>query len=258
MAHKILVMSPLHNLGTSVVSTFLAQGLTFHNKTCMLLFNEPESLLPNYLGIDTTEDPTRSVMQIVRLIDNGSIADKDILDYCYTISKNAHLLNLADRSLSEKDRTQVVQHVYTRVPTNIAICDNSADIDDKSSKMLIDESDMIFIVIEPSIKAAQRLKLWLQHPNLVNHRNVYVIINKYNEVVSSMRDYAKYLGMPANRVCKIHYNPWVPKCCFNGGLSTILPLSRELDARVANLKNDIDELGQCVEGDIIMQTRKGF
>lgn len=251
-------MSPLHNMGSSVVSAFIAQGLTFSNKTSTLLFNEPESLLPNYLGIDNTEDPTRSIMQIVKLIDNGSIADKDILDYCYTISKNANLLNLADKSLSPKDRLQVVQHVYNRVPTNVVICDNSADIDDKASKTLIDESDMVFIVIEPSIKSAQRLKLWLQHPNFANQHNVYVIVNQYNEVINSLRDFAKYLGLPANRVCKIHYNPWIPKCCFNGGLGTILPLSREYDARVANLKNDIDEICQCVESNILLTTRKVF
>lgn len=258
MAHRILVMSPLHNMGTTVASTFLAQGLTFSNKTTTLLFNEPESLLPSYVGIESVEDPTRSIMQIVRLIDNGSIADRDILDYCYTISKNANLLNLADKSLSAKDRLQVVQHVYTRVPTNVVICDNSADIDDRTSKILIDESDMVFIVVDTSIKSAQRLKFWLQHPNLVNHRNVYVIVNEYNEVISSLRDYAKYLGMSANRVCKIHYNPWIRKCCFNGGLATILPLAREYDPRVVNLKCDIDELCQCVESNILLSTRKGF
>lgn len=79
MAHKILVMSPLHNMGSTVAASLLAQGLTYSSKTCTLLFTQPESLLPSYFGIQDVNDPTRSVMQIVRLIDNGAIADKDIL-----------------------------------------------------------------------------------------------------------------------------------------------------------------------------------
>lgn len=257
MAHKILVMSPLHHLGASVISAFIAQTVTFGNKTSTLLFNEPDSLLPRFLGIESVNDPTRSVMQIVKLIDSNAINDRDLLDYCYIVSKNFNLLNLTDRSLTDRDRQQVVQHVYNRVPTDIVICDNSEGLNDESSKVLIEESDTIFLIIDMSQQAAIALKEWLTDPILEKEKDkVFVIVNSYNEVVSSVRDFAKYLGLPASRVAKLHYNPWINKCCNNGGLHTILPLSKEFDPRVANLKNDIDELKTCIDYELIKQLRK--
>ena len=259
MAHKVLVLSPLHNMGASVVSMMIAQGATYDNKTSILVYTEPTSLLPLYIGVDDINDPTRSIMQIVKLIDNGAIADADIKDYAFTFAKNCYLLNIADKSLAEKDRIQVVRHVYSRVPTGLTVCDCSEDLNSKFTESLVEESDMIFIVIDSSQKAFQRLKLWLQEPILKNNsKDIYIVINEYNEVVMSVRNLAKKLGLPANRVCKLHYNPWITKCCLNGGLATILPLTQEYDARVVNLKSDIDELNQCIDGSIILKSKKGL
>lgn len=258
MAHKVMVMSPLHNLGASVVTALVAQGLTFDNKKTMTLFTQTNSILPNYLGIEGIDDPTRSVMQIVRLIDNGSINDDDILDYAHQYSKNAYLLNVADPSLEGQDRIQVVSHVYQRTTADVCIIDNSEDIVSETSADLLEISDMLFIVIDMSVKAANHLKAWLESPVLKNNRNVYVIVNNYNEVIASVRDFAKYLGLPANRVCKIHYNPWITKCTRTNTLPTVLPLAREYDPRVCNLSNDIKEITQCINSSIVMKVKKGF
>lgn len=259
MAHKVLVMSPLHNMGATVVATLLAQGATYDNKTTMLVYTEPTSLLPFYIGVDDVDDPTRSVMQIVKLIDSGAIADADIKDYAFSCTDNCYMLNIADKSLAEKDRIQVVKHVYSRVPTNLTVCDCSEDLDSKFTQSLIEESDMIFIVLDNSQKAYQRMKLWLQEPILQGRKNdVYVIVNCYNEVVTSVRNLAKKLGLPANRVCKLHYNPWITKCCLNGKLTEVLQSARVFDARTVNLRNDIDEFNQCIDGSIILKSKKGL
>ena len=111
MGHKILVMSPLHNMGATVASTFIAQGATFDNKTTNLIFTQPNSNLPTYLGINNISDPTRSVMQIVRLIDNGAIEDKDIIDYAHQYSRNAYMLNVADPSTGLGTATFIFNHL---------------------------------------------------------------------------------------------------------------------------------------------------
>lgn len=258
MIHRIAVMSPLHNQGASVAASLLAQALTFTNKTCMLLFTQFDSLLPSYFGIEASNDPTRSVMQIVRLIDNGAIKDSDIIDYTYSLAKNLHMLNVADKSLSDRDRTQVISHVYNRSATNCVVVDNSDDLNTNFSRELLDESDQVFIVVQPTVKAFQRMKLWLQSPQLKDRQDVYIIITFYREEIFAVREMAKYIGLPANRVCKLHYNPWIGKMCFKGALQTVLPLAKDIDPRVANLKNDIEEWQQCVDGTIIMQSKKGF
>lgn len=258
MAHKILVMSPLHNLGSTVVSMMMAQGMTYDGKTSTLLFTQPNSLLPNYVGIENVNDPTRSIMQIVKLIDNGAISDSDILDYAYQYVKNSWLLNIADPSLEGKDREQVITHVYNRVDSDVVICDNSEDLDSPITSELMETSDMIFIVIDMSVKSRNRLKAWLESPHLKDRNNVFIIVNNYNEVIAAARNVAKVLAVPANRVCKLHYNPWITKCTNNSQVHTILPLARELDPRVANLNNDINEMIQCVNGSIVLRMKKGF
>lgn len=251
-----MVISPLHNVGSSVVASMLAQGLTFSNKTSLLTFSDPGSNLPRYLGIENVNDPTRSVMQIVKLIDNGAIEDKDIMDYTFTYSKNAHLLNIADRSLQDRDRIQIINHVYGRSVTDVVIIDNSDDINTRFTGALMEMSDVIFVVVPPSKKAFERLKQWRTYTALADKPNVFVIISQYNEVVNSLRDMAKYIGLPASRVCKLHYNPWIAKCCMIGELHTILPLTMGLDPRVVNIYNDIKEFNSCIDNEIYVAARK--
>lgn len=258
MAHKILVMSPLHNLGATVASAIIAQGLTYYNKTSTLLFTKQDSNLPNYLGVENINDPTRSIMQIIKLIDNGAIVNEDIIDYAHQYVKNSWLLNVSDPSLGDKDRQQVITHTFEKVTTDVVICDNSDDIDTPLTQRLLEIADMLFIVIDMSEKCLNHLKAWMEVPTIKNSKNVYIIVTRYNEVVAAVRPFAKKINFPANKVCKIHYNPWIQKCTLNGQLHTIMPLARELDPRVANLNTDVAELAQCVNGTIAVKYRKGF
>ncbi len=258
MGHRVLVMSPLHNLGATVASGIIAHAMTFDNKTSTVVFTEPVSHLPDYFGIEGVDDPTRSVMQIVKLVDNGALADADILDYAYSYGKNGWLLNLSDASLEGRDRDQVVNHVYKRVPTDVCVCDNSDDLNTPLTKGLLEISDMLFIVVDMSGKSEEHLHSWLESPILKDFKNVYILVNKYSEVVCSLRDYAKRIRMPANRVCKIHLNPWIQRCTLHKQLATLLPQARELDPRVANLNVDMNELIQCINGDILVKNKKGL
>lgn len=256
MALKVTVMSPLHQVGSSVVSAMLAQGITYSNHSATLLFNQEDSKLPNYIGIDDVSDPTRSVMQIVKLIDSGSIQDNDILDYTYNFATNVNLLNTADRTMSAKDKSQVINYVFKRTPTDVVILDNSDDLSTLTSTHLINDSDVIFVVVQMFPKAFERLKIWLDYASLKDKANVYVVFAEYNEVVFSIRDLARYIGLPASRVLKLHYNPWIAKCCINKQLHTILPLAMNKDPRVVNLRNDILEFNAVLTSEMLAASRK--
>ena len=258
MGLKVMVMSPLHNLGASVTSALIAQGLTFDNKTTTLLFTDADSRLPSYLGIEDVADPTRSVMQIVRLIDTGAIDDDDILEYAHQYVKNSYMLNVADPTLDEHDRIEVVQHIFNRVPTDVAIVDNTHDIDDEATADLLSASDALFIVTNMSPKGVERVKAWMDSPALKDFHNVFIIVVGYNESTMSLREFAKYMKTTANRVCKVHYNPWIQKCTINGQLQTILPLAKDWDPRVAALENDISEITQCINSVSVTRIKKGF
>lgn len=259
MAHRILVLSPLHNLGSSVCSALLAQGSTYGGRSSALVFTDQMSPLPRYLGLEeTVQDPTRNVTQIMELIDAAAIANSDILNYAHIYSKNAYLVNTADASLNEKVLGQTVEYIFDRITTDVVVCDCSDAFDTAMTKRLVDLAHMVFIVTDMSEKCIRHLSYWLKQQPLVDCPNVFVIVNRYDEAISSLRDFAKKIGLPASRVCKYHYNPWIGKCCLNKQLHTILPLSMSLDYRVAALKNDVDEMNQAISSDMLIKAKKGF
>lgn len=258
MAHRILVLSPLHNMGSTVASCMIAQGATYSGYSSTLLFTEPRSPIPDYLGVDTIVDPTRNITQVVELINAGSMPNAEIINYAHAYEKNAYLMNTADPSLTDRAKLQTVTYIYERVQTDIVVCDCSDDLGETITSDLLEMSQMIFIVIDMSPKSVRYLKHWMQQKQFKGMSNVFVIISKYDESVVALRDFAKTISMPANRVCKVHYNPWIRKCCFSGTLATILPLAQTLDYRVAALKNDITEFNQAIEGDLLLSSRQGL
>ncbi len=184
--------------------------------------------------------------------------NSEIITYAHAYEKNAFLMNTADPSLTDKAKIQTVTYIYERVQSDVVICDCSEDLGDTITHDLIEMSDMIFVVIDMSPKAVRYWKHWLTLPVFQNNPNVFVIVSKYDEGVAALRDFAKTIGLSANRVCKVHYNPWIRKCCFSGTLHTILPLANRLDYRVAAFKNDITEFNQAIESDLLIKSKKGL
>lgn len=255
MSFRILVLSPLHQTGATVASVLLAQALTYLNKTVTLAYTRPKSYLTKYISANQINDPTRSIMQVVRLIDCNALKDEDILGYTVPFAKNANLMSFGDTSLTLDNMFHIVDHVYRRVPTDMVIVDCSDDIDSPVTEKLIETSNMVFLVVSPSLKILERMKQWRANTKLANYENVFVLVNHYDGVIMSLRDMAKMIGLPASYVCKIHENPWIRKMCINGTLQEIVPYVKGLDPRVANLSCDLEELTQCVASTAIIQAR---
>lgn len=244
---KITVMSPLHNVGSSVVSLFITQALTFAHYKTLLLYNQSDSLIPRYLGSVDDGDLTRSVSQLAQLLDAGALDSDHILDYCNPITQNCFFLNTSANNLYQEDKLALVNNIFSSAPVDVTVCDNTEDIGTSTSTLLLEKTDMIFIVVPHSLKGFERLKIWLKNPELRDYmEKIYVVISNYSEEVFAMRVLSKHIGFPNSHVLRMHYNPWIEKMCHAGKLQTVLPLAKELDPRVANLSNDIAELTSCV------------
>lgn len=254
MAYKVLVMSPLHNLGATTSAMILAQSMTYVNNTVMLLSTSLRTPLHTYTGLQNIDDPTRAITQVVKLIQNGAISGQDILNYSHIVSKNLYYLNTSSRLLSDAERLQIIEHVINKVTTDIVVIDNSDDIDTKFSKLLIETCDVILLVLTTSDKSFKYYKGWINTPTLQEVSDkICVLTASFNEVVAAPRTIAKTLGISVAKFYKIHYNPWIPKMCFKGELQTILPLARHADPRVSNLKNDMEEIQEGITAGMMQQ-----
>lgn len=257
MSYKVLVMSPIYKSGVSTVAALLTQGLTYSGRTAMMTYTNPIGRIPSYLGIQDTHDITRSIMQVIKLLEHGALDDSDILDYTSCFAKNAYIMSLVDETLSEDDRINIVRHMFAHVPTDIAICDNHNHAASEVSKTLYTLADVILFVVDQSWYTMDYLKRVLTIKEVQQARSVCLVINHYSEVVNDVRSWARHLGFPYHRVCKIHESPWIRKCALTGTLQTILPLAMDYDPRVAILRNDILELNQLINTDLLARNKKG-
>lgn len=255
MAQRILILSPLHNLGTTAISVLLGHYIALNGRTVTMSFTDSEPYIAQYTSIHDLDDPMRSVTQVVKLIDTNAIENQDILRYSHTIVKNLYFMNTSTEALSEAIKLRTVTSIFERVQSDVVICDCSEDIDSPITLQLLKKADMVFVVTNVSPKVFIHTKQWLEYSPLKDKAETYYVINQYNETAGALRDMAKMLNRMASRVCKVHYNPWISKCCLNGKLHTIMPLVQQKDYRVANLYGDFQEIGQAVNSNLVyMQT----
>lgn len=258
MSYKILVMSPLHNMGATVTSLLMAQAAVYAQKISNIVFTHPDSNLPNYLGLNNIRsNPVRSVDQLIKLIDIDALDDANIIDYAYPYFDNAYLMDVADPTIEGIDRLQIINYVFSKVKVDWSFCDNSEEIDTPLSQALVESADIVFLVTDMSRKCREHVVSWMQSP-VLESKNVYVLVNRYDEVIMSVRNLAKTIQMPSSHVCKIHYNPWIARCTNNFSLQTLMPLAWKKDPRVANLQNDIAEILQAIGGEEVFKVKKVY
>lgn len=256
MSYKILVTSPSHNSGVSIVSILLNHLMTLAGKTSTLMFTEGECPTPLYLGLRPSEsDPTRSIMQVVHLLENGAIKDSDILDYTIPYIQNGYLLDTSDPVLTMSQAHNVVQDVYAHVSTDVVICDDSTSTVNVTTDSIYDTSDLIFIVINPSRKHYSVLRDYLNtFPNTAKNK-IVLVMNEYTETVGAARDIAKFLHFRPSYFCKLHYNPYITNDCLKGKCRNIVPYALSKDPRYANLVGDLDEFSSCVANFMLTERR---
>ena len=249
MAQKVVVLSPLHNSGASTVAALIAHNSACKGKSSMLCYTDAHSPLPEYFGIEENNDPTRTIMQVTKLIDAGGLTNSEILQYAdkYDLRHEAYILNTADPTLDDASRKQIIKFIFAHTPTNLVVCDVSEDMQDIVAQELIEDADGVFIVIQPTQKYYARVRAWLQDPILVNKENVYVLVNGYHEVITSARALADKIGIKAVSLCKVHYNPWICKCCHIGSLEDVVRTALMSDPRTVNLQSDFTEIDGAIK-----------
>lgn len=256
MSHKILTFSPLHQNGATAFGMMLSQALTYSNMRSLFTFTQVDSLAPKYIGVNELKDPSRSVMQLYKLASLGKLKNSEILEYAVSYTKNAYIMDMSNKTLTEKNQCSLVRHILSNVPTEVIVCDDSTDGTSNTSQALLDMADQVFLVITPSEKNFRQLKEWLELPYIRSRDDVYIVINYYDEAISSVRNIARGLGLKASHVCKMHYNPYITKCAMEGSLHTIIPYMNAMDPRVTNLSGDFKELVSCVHNEVMMKQKK--
>lgn len=248
MGFKTLMFSPQSNVGLTTVSALIAHTFAYNGFTSMLGYTDTSNAIPQFFGVTDLDDPTRSITQVMRMVDSNAIQPKDVLKYAfqYDPKVKAYFMNFGDERLNTIAQQRIIEYIHKYVPTDITIWDMSSTPDDPFAQTLMQDATSIFLVTDVSDKGITMVKNWLESDVFPDVNNVYIVINKYSSEIMPWKRLADKYDILPSHLCKLHYNPYINKCALEHCLQTITPTIQNRDPRVAILNNDIKEIVQAV------------
>lgn len=243
---KIAVVSPVGRCGATVATLLLGYTMAYsQSKSVRLCYTGENVAIKRYTSKDTADrDATRTISQVSKLLEARAIHPEDLGDYCIQMGTNIDIMDSWDSSLTEDEVISLLIFTFSRNVTDYIFCDLAYDMDDVTSKQVLDECDAFIVVSEPSKTSLTLIAERLHSPDWPKDKPCMLLISKYDEAIGSVKNLAKLAGFKVNRTCKIHNNPFITRCCNAGDLDTIVPYILKKDPRVAELNNDLRE---CIQ-----------
>ncbi len=244
---RICVISPDRRQGNSTVSALLAASLaqTQNYSTCLTFSGSHNHSLESMIGLQTVEDKTRNLSQILRLLESNAISEEDVRDYCVQVPviPNMQFIDTTSETVSEEDSSKLLQYVVSHLSHEIVITDVTTEIYDDVTKMIIEQSDLVVMVLTQSKDVWEKLAFWKQSGwmEMLNKKGLLYIFNQFDAYVDAFRDTTKKLGLRHNRCAKISYNPFIKRMGNMGKLQSIVPYILDKDPRVIELNHDLKE-----------------
>lgn len=244
---KIAVISPDRRQGGTTISVLLALALaqTQNYTTCLTYTGHNNSSIAGALGIKPSEDKTRSLTQVIKLLESNAISGDEIIDYCSQVPDvpNLQLIDTSSDSVTEEDNAKLLKFVIESLNHQVVITDVATEIYDETTETVLENSDLIVMVLTQSRDIREKLKHWEAEKILskLNKKGLVFIINQFDPYVLAFRDTSKSLRLRHTRCAKISYNPFIKKTSNMGKLQTILPFILKRDPRVIELNNDLKE-----------------
>ncbi|XID94281.1 hypothetical protein ACF3MZ_07090 [Paenibacillaceae bacterium WGS1546] len=244
---KIAVISPDRKQGGTTVSVLLAVALaqTQNVSTCLTYTGNSNSSMAGFLGLQPTEDKTRNLTQVIKLLEASAISGEEIQDYCMKIPgvPNLQLMDTASETISDADNSKLLKFVIGNMNHDMVVTDVATEIYDDISRAVIDQSDLVVMVLTQSKEIGEKLKYWegAGVMDYLNEKGLVYIVNQYDPYVEAFRDTTKRMGLRHRRCAKLGYNAFIRRTSNMGKLPTILPYVLGRDPRVIELNNDLKE-----------------
>lgn len=241
---RLAILSPLNRSGCSVVTTMLAQGaaLTQDWKT-VVTYTSKARTLPIYLNlIEYTEDRTRSISQVVKLLQAKAISSDELDEFAIKVAPNFYLMDTVSETITNEEALMVQKYVYTNITADLVLCDISESIEDQSAQELMEVSDAVCFIVNPDNVSIEALQAWKDSEYWPKDKPVFIVINRFDENIIGVRPYSKRIGFAPKNTCTLHYNPFITKSCNEYFLSEIVPYTYDKDPRILNIRNDIKQL----------------
>jgi cellulose biosynthesis protein BcsQ len=244
---KIAVISPDRRQGGTTVSILLALALAQTQKytTCLTYTGNDNRSITGCLGMKPSEDKTRTLTQVIKLLESNAISGNEILDYCLQVPgvPNLQIIDTASETISDDDNAKLLKFVIENINHQVVITDVATEIFEDTTQTVIDNSDLVVVVLTQTREAWEKLKMWeaAKIMDRLDKKGVVYIFNHYDPYVEAFRHTTKRMNLKHRRCAKISYNPFIKRTSNMGKLQTILQYILSMDPRVIELNNDLKE-----------------
>jgi cellulose biosynthesis protein BcsQ len=247
---KIAVMSPSRDQGITTVSILLGQALaeTQGLTVCLTYSGLQNTPLESYLGLKSTGDRTKSVTQLMKLLESNSISGNDIGEFCSKIAHNFDFLNTVNLDKNDEDNIKLLKFIIPNVNHDIVITDITTELWEPATQQVIELSDIVLIVLTQNATTAEKLNVWRSsgYCRLLKGKPIMYVVNKYDGYISAFKEYTRKYSIKHKQCCKISYSPFICRTANLGQLHTLLPYIVKRDIRVCELNSDIRECMQLL------------
>lgn len=244
MSIKIAVVGPTRRQGETTLALMLALTIqkVFKVRVCLTQTGIDCQSLKTFLGIKDTFDYTKSLSQLVRLLEAGDLADREISDYLTPIVDGVDLLQTSDSITSADVSSRLLLESIDYLNHNFIVTDVNTDLDSDVTQEILKKADLVVVSLTQGKDAIVKMRSWQEHVMFPDPNKVVYVVNYYDPVICALRDVSNQIGVRHVRVAKLNYNPFVAKMSNTGKFTDLIPYIFNKDSRVIDLLLDMQEI----------------
>lgn len=253
---KIAVISPTHHAGVTTTSLMLAYtiAMTQAAGVCLTYTGVNEDI-KQYVGVPETKDATRSISQVVRLLEANAISPENLSEYSVKLTTNLELMDSASDVITADESSSLLSFVFENIPTDVTICDISSELGDEATQSIFKHCDILVMVVNTSLQSLENARKWKESVYWPKDIPTMLVVNRYDPQIMAISEIAKRVGVKVRDTCKIHYNPLIQQNCNKETLDTVIPYIIAKDPRLIELNMDMKECIQFLFSQMSMKIR---
>jgi len=243
---KIAVFSPIHGqTGNTVTSLFLATSLalTQRKNICLTHTDFNSTVIEYALGLDTTEDVTRSLSQVFKLLSSGTLLEKELADYAINVIPGLDLYTTHNVMFEHDELAKFIEFLFNKMKIyHHIVIDVDTGIKSKTSELCLSIADTVVITVSQNyhvLKATMGLMRNEDFKKLVKNKRVLFAVNRFNSEICKLSDIAKQLDVKTKDIIILHENVFITRCYNKGVIEDVIKRALMKDIRVLELYNDI-------------------
>jgi cellulose biosynthesis protein BcsQ len=243
---KIAVFSPVHGqTGNTVTSLFLAisLALTQRKNICLTHTDFSSTVIQESLGLDIQEDVTRSLSQVFKLLNSGTLLEKELTDYAINVIPGLDLYTTHNVVLESGELSDFIEFLFNKMKIyHHIVIDVDSGLTNKTTELCLSIADTVVITVSQNFHVLKKTRDLVQSnefKKLVKNTRVVYAVNRFNTEVCKLSDVARQLDVKTKDIILIHDNHFISRCYNKGIIEDVLKRALQKDIRVLELYNDI-------------------